>query len=110
MESHIEYVGDILDDIRLLFEENSIAAVIDLCTSALQGTHGLPGDEFLPNISALFVESHTIDMEEFFDDLLLLFAEADSSTVVVRSHSDPQFHSLHDQSLQADVIVDTYVQ
>ena len=36
MESHIEDVGDILDDIHLLFEVNSsfFIAVIDSCTSA----------------------------------------------------------------------------
>ena len=112
MESHIEDVGDTIDDIRLLFEVNNlfIVVVIDSCTSAQQGTHGRLGDEFLPYISSLFIESHTIDLEDFFDDLPHLFAEDNSSIVVARAHSDPHVHSLHDQSLQADVIVDTYVQ
>jgi hypothetical protein len=37
MESHIEYVGDIIDDIRLLFEvdTSSFATVVDSCTLAL---------------------------------------------------------------------------
>ena len=94
-------MGDTIDDICLLFEVNnsSISTVRESCTSALQSTHGLPNDDFLPNISALFLESHTTDSEEFFDDLPLLFAGDDSFTVVVRSHSKPQVHSLHDQSL-----------
>ena len=104
MESHIEDVGDTIDDIHLLFEANnaSIAAVIDSCTSAFQGTNGLSGDDFLPDISALFLESHTTDMEDFFGDLLLLFSEADSSIVIA--------HSLHDQSFLVGMIVDSHVQ
>ena len=64
MESPIEDVGDTIDDIHLLFEviNSFIAAVIDICTSAQQGTHGLPSDDFLPDISALFLESHIIDL------------------------------------------------
>ena len=56
------------------------------------------------------MESHTIDLEDFFDDLPILYAKDDSSTGVVRAHSDPHIHSLHDQSSQVGVIVDTYVQ
>ena len=92
-------MGDIIDDIHLLFESNtsSFAAVTHSCTLALQGTHGLLGDDFLLDISTLFLESHTTSMGDFHDDLSLLFAE-DSSTVVARVHSDPQLHALHDQS------------
>ena len=53
-------------------------------------------DDFLTDISTLFVQSHTIDLEEFFDDLLLLFAKDDPSTIVVRAYFDPHVHSLHD--------------
>ena len=95
MESHIEDVGDILDDIHLLFKVNSIAAVT---YSTLQGTLCLPSDHFLPNISALLLESHTTFFEDLFDDLPLLFAENNSSIVVARAHSDHHIHSLHDQS------------
>ena len=111
MESHIEDVGDILDDIHLLFEADtpSFTAVIDSCTSALQGTHDLPSDDFLPDISVLFLESHTTYMGDFYDDFSLLFAE-ESSTVVARAHSDPQVHALHDQSFQIGVIVDSSLQ
>ena len=100
MESHIEDVGDIIDDIRLLFEADpsSFVAVIDSCTSPLQGTHGV---DFLPDISVLFLESHVVDMGAFHDDFSLLFAENASPTVLVRS--------LHDQSVQIGVIVDPYV-
>ena len=35
LESHIKDVGEIFDDMRLLFEANSIATVIDSCTLAL---------------------------------------------------------------------------
>ena len=41
-------------------------------------------------------------MGDFHDDFSLLFAEDYSSTVIA--------HSLHDQSFQVGVIVDTYVQ
>ena len=89
MESHIEDVGDIIDDIHLLFEVDtlSFSAVINSCTSPLQGTHGA---DFLPDLSVLFLESHTVDMEVFHDDFSLLFAE-ESSTILVRS--------IHDQSV-----------
>ena len=75
MESHIGDVGDILDDIHLLFEADtpSYVAVKNSCTSALEGTHGLPGGDFLPDIATLFLESHTIDMGEIYDDLSLIF-------------------------------------
>ena len=111
MESHIEDVGDIVDDICLLFEVDtpSFAIVTDSCTLALQGTHSLPGDDFLPDIAALFLESHTTDMGDFYDDLLLLFVEK-SSTMVVKAYSDPQLHALHDQSFQIGMIVDSSLQ
>ena len=104
-------MGDILDDIHLIFEADtsSFSVVIDSCTSALYGTHGLPGHDFLPDLSALFLESHAMDMGDFYDDLSLLFDEENSSTIVARAHSDPQVHSLHDQSFQVGVIVDSYV-
>ena len=51
-----------------------------------------------------------MDLEEFFDDIPLLFDEDNPSIVVARVHSKPHVHSLHDQSLQADVIMDPYVQ
>ena len=59
-------------------------------------THGLPGNDFLTDILGLFVESHIVDLEDFFDDISLVFVEDDSSIVVVRAHSDPDVHSLHD--------------
>ena len=70
VESHIEDVGDIIDDICLLFEADtpSFAAVKDSRTSALQGTHGLPGVDFLPDTSVLFLESHIVNMGDFYDD------------------------------------------
>ena len=51
------------------------------------------------DIAGLFVESHIADLGDFFDDIPLLFDEDDPSPVVVRAHSDPHVHSLHDQSL-----------
>ena len=116
MESHIEDVGDILNDTCLLFEVNSssISAVIDSRTSPQQGTLCLPilalADDFLTGILGLFVESHIADLGDFFDDIPLLFDEDDPSTVVARAQSNPHVHSLHGQSLQVGVIVDTYVQ
>jgi hypothetical protein len=56
----------------------------------------------LSDIATLFLESHIVDMEDFFGDLLLLFSEADSSIVIA--------HSLHDQSFQVGMIVDSHVQ
>ena len=52
----------------------------------------------------------SVDLGDRPEDLHLLIGEGDSSTVVARAHSDPQVHSLHDQSSQVDVIVDPYVQ
>ena len=63
----------------------------------------------MSDISALFMESHIVDLEDFFDDLPLLFAEDDPSTVVARAYSDPHVHSLHDQSSHVGMIMDTYV-
>ncbi len=88
-ESHIEDVEDTIDDIHLLFEANTsfIVAVTNSCTSTQQGTFCLlvpaSGDDFLTDILGFFMESHTIDLEDFFDDLLLLFAKDDPSTVVL---------------------------
>ena len=43
-------------------------------------------------------------------DLHLLIDEGVTSIVVVRAHSDPQVHYLHDQSSQVGMIVDPYEQ
>ena len=101
-------MGDFYDDFLLLFvEENtsSISIVNDSCTLAQQGTPCLlvlaSADDFLPDISVLFLESHTTDMGDFYGGLSLFFAE-NSSPVLV--------HSLHDQSYHIGVIVDPYVQ
>ena len=40
----------------------------DSCTSTLQGTLGLPGDDFLLDIATLFLDSHIVDMGDFYDD------------------------------------------
>ena len=53
-------------------------------------------DDFLVDIVGLFVESHLADLEDNIDDLHLLFDEANTSSVVMRVHSDPPIHSLHD--------------
>ena len=117
MESHIKYVGDMFYDIHFLFVEvnsSSISIVTDSCTSTQQGTLCLPvlalGDDFLTDISSLFMESHIVDLGDFFDDIPFLFDEDDPSRIVVKAHSDSHVHSLHDQSSQVDVIVDTYEQ
>ena len=55
-------------------------------------------DDFLTNISGLFMESHIADLGDFIDDMQLLFDEADPSSIVVRAHFDSPIHSLHDQS------------
>ena len=52
----------------------------------------------------------SVDLGDRPEDLHLLIDEGVTSTVVARAHSDPQVHSLHDQSSQVDVIVDPYVQ
>ena len=44
-------------------------------------------DDFLTDISCLFVESHIADLGDILDDLHLLFDEDDPSTVVVRAYS-----------------------
>ena len=69
---------------------------------AQQSTHCLParatGDEYIADISGLFMESHTTNSGDNLDDLHLLFDEDDPSTIVARAHSDPHVHSLDDQS------------
>ena len=67
------------------------------------------GDDFMTNISGLFVESYIADLGDIIDDVHLLFDEADPSSVVTREYSDPLVHSLHDQSYQVDMIMDPYV-
>ena len=97
-----------------------IAIVIGPCNSIQLGTPCLlvpkSGDDYLTYISSLFVEPHIadlrdilVDFRDVFDDLHLLFDEENTSPVVVRAHSNPHVHSLHDQSSQVDVIVDPYV-
>ena len=51
----------------------------------------------------------SVDLGDRLDDLHLLIDEGDSSTVVVRAHSNPHVHSLYDQSSHVGVIMDTYV-
>ena len=51
-----------------------------------------------------------VDLGDKPEHLHLLIDECDLSIVVARAHSDPQVHSLHDQSSQVGVIVDSYVQ
>ena len=48
------------------------------------------------------------DLEDSIDDLPLLLDVAMPSLVVMRAPSNPLVHSLHDQSSQVEVIVDTY--
>ena len=99
MESNIEDVGDIINDIHLLFVEVNTSHIATLIDLAQQGTLCLPilasGDDFLTYIEDLFMESHTTYLGDFFDDLPLLFIEDDPSIVFVRSHSNPHVHSLH---------------
>ena len=67
-------------------------------------------DDFLTDILGFFVDSHIVDLGDIIDDLYLLFAEEDPSSIVTRAHSDPPIHSLHDRSSQVDMIVDSYEQ
>ena len=55
-------------------------------------------DDFLVDISGLFVESHIVDLKDIIDDQYHLFAKENPSLVVSRANSDPHVHSLHDQS------------
>ena len=64
----------------------------------------------MTNISGFFVESYIVDLGDIIDDIHLLFDEEDPSSVVAREYSDPLVHSLHDQSYQVDMIVDSYAQ
>ena len=59
-----------------------------------QGTSSLPG--------------LASDLGDSIDDLSLLLDEVAPSLVVMRVHSNPPIHSLHDRSSQVEVIVDTY--
>ena len=79
-----------------------------------QGTHCLPAlaieVDYMTNIAGLFMESHIAYLGDNIDYIHLLFDESDTSSIVTRAHSDPPVHSLHDQSSQLDVIMDTYEQ
>ena len=67
-------------------------------------------DAFLEDIVGFFVESYTIDLGDNLDDFHIFFDEIDPSIVIVRAYSNPHVHSLHDQSSQVGMIMDTYVQ
>lgn len=64
----------------------------------------------MTDIAGLFVESYITYLGDTINDIHLLFDEDDPSLIVARDHSDPLVHSLHDQSLEVDMIVDTFVQ
>ena len=76
--------------------------MIGPCNLVQLGTPCLPvlvsGDDYMTNISGLFVESYIADLGDIIDDIYLLFAEEDPSPVVAKAHSDPLVHSLNDQS------------
>ena len=55
------------------------------------------------------MESYIEDLGDIIDDIHILFDEEESSLIVMRAHSNPPVHSLHDQSSQVDMIVDPYV-
>ena len=58
-------------------------------------------------MAVLFMESYIEDVGDIIDDIRLLFVEDNSSSVVVRSHSDP--HPL-DLSFETGMIVDISLQ
>ena len=55
------------------------------------------------------MESYIAYLGDIIDDIHLLFDEEDPSSVVVREHSDPLVHSLHDHSYKVEMIMDPYV-
>ena len=100
VESHIEDVGDIIDDIHLLFVEVNTSSISIVIGPAQQCTPSIPAptlvDDFLIHISSLFMESHLVDLEDNIDYIHLLFDEVGTSSVVMRAHSNPPIHCLHD--------------
>ena len=72
--------------------------------------NSVPWDDYLADISSLFVESYIVDLGDTIDGIHLLFGEDDPSSVVVREHSDPHLHSLLDQSFEVDMMVDSLIQ
>ena len=60
--------------------------------------------------STLLSLASMIDLGDSIDDLPLLLDVEKPSSVATRAPSDPLVHSLHDQSSQVEVIVDTYDQ
>ena len=93
-------MGDITDDIHLLFLEVNTLSIAIVIGPTHQGTPSLPAptsvDDFLVDIAGLFVESHIIDLGDIIDHIHLLFDEEASSSIVTRVHFDPPIHSLHD--------------
>lgn len=68
-----------------------------------------PSDDYLTDIACLFVESYLANFKDTINGIHFLFDEDDPSSVV-GDHFNALLHSLHDHSLEIDVIVDTYVQ
>ncbi|GLJ09904.1 hypothetical protein SUGI_0118020 [Cryptomeria japonica] len=106
--SHIDITSPIVLD------DADSATVLPSCDSVQQDIHCLPAsdswDDYMTDIAGLFMESYIADLGDIIDDIHLLFNEDDPSSIVVRAHSDPLVHSLHDHSFEVDMIVDTYVQ
>ena len=66
-------------------------------------------DEYLTNISNLFVESYIIDLGDTIDDIHLFFGEDDCPLVVAREHANPHLHSLLHQSFKVYMMVDPLI-
>lgn len=94
----------------VIFDIVCVAIIMATCDSMQQDTHCLPDiatwDENLTNIASLFVKSHILDLGDTIDCIHLLFDKDDSSSIIVREHSYPLIHSLHDHSSWFDTSVD----
>lgn len=94
--------------IEILASSNATSDSLQQVHSCLQDS--VHWDEFLSDISFLFVESLISDLDDTIDCIHLLFDDGDSSPIVVKEHCDPLPYSLHYHSSQSDMSVDHLAQ
>ncbi len=60
------------------------------------------------HVTSFLLALASIELGDRLENLHLFIDEGDSSTVIVRAHSDPHVRSPHGQSSQVGIIVDPY--
>ena len=69
-------------------DDSCVHISMDIDDLVPQGVHCIPNsvpwDDYLTNISNLFMESYIVDLGDTIDDIHILFGEDDPSSVIVR--------------------------